>query len=108
MSSQPASSEITSDDKLWALLCYLLSPWLSLVILLFLQDKKERPFLKYHYMQALAWGVVWYVLGILVIGCFLSPIALIGSIYFGVKAYQGEYVVIPLLTDFMKKQGWIS
>ena len=36
----------------------------------------------------------------------LGP-GLIGSIYFAVKANNGEYVVIPVLTDLMRKQGWL-
>jgi hypothetical protein len=28
-------------------------------------------------------------------------------IYLAVKAYQGEWVTVPLLTDFCKNQGWI-
>jgi len=27
-------------------------------------------------------------------------------VYWGFKAYQGEYVVVPVITDFVKKQGW--
>jgi len=28
-------------------------------------------------------------------------------LYFAIKAYQGEYTRIPLVTDFMIRQGWI-
>jgi uncharacterized membrane protein len=27
-------------------------------------------------------------------------------VYWGYKAYQGEYVVIPVVTNFVKNQGW--
>ena len=27
-------------------------------------------------------------------------------VYCGFKAYQGEYVVVPVITDWVKKQGW--
>jgi hypothetical protein len=27
-------------------------------------------------------------------------------IYWGIQAYQGNYVTIPVITDFVKKQGW--
>jgi len=101
---------ITSDDKLWALLAYLFTPLIP-VILLLLQDKKERPFIKAHNFQALAFGIVaWVISGILSpvvgIGCIIWVVALVFQIIWGIKAYKGEYVNIPVITDFVKKQGW--
>ncbi len=101
--------EITSDDKLWALLAYVLSPVVPIIILL-MQDKKDRPFIKYHNAQALVLGVVNFVLAI-ALGwtLFLSCVPLIiwlVMVYWGIKAYQGEYVVIPVVTNFVKNQGW--
>lgn len=101
--------EITSDDKLWALLAYILSPVVPIIILL-LQEKKDRPFIKYHNAQALVLGIVNLVLAI-VLGwtVFLSCIPFIiwlVMVYWGIKAYQGEYVVIPVVTNFVKSQGW--
>lgn len=101
--------EITSDDKLWALLAYVLSPVVPIIILL-MQDKKDRPFIKYHNAQALVLGVVNIVLAI-ALGwtLFLSCVPLIiwlVMVYWGIKAYQGEYVVIPVVTNFVKNQGW--
>lgn len=107
MSDQTFAPEITSDDKLWGLLCYLLNPIVPIIVLL-MEDKKARPFIRYHAIQALGWVVVWFIASIIVIGICLSPLALAASIYFAVKAYQGEYYVIPVLTDFMKRQGWLS
>lgn len=107
MNSSFANADITSDDKLWALLAWLLSPIVPIIILL-MEDKKNRPFLKYHSINALAWGiVVIMVLGTITLGC-ISVLGLIGSIYFAIKAYQGEWVSVPVLTDFMKNQGWLS
>ncbi|MFA7406696.1 MAG: DUF4870 domain-containing protein [Anaerolineaceae bacterium] len=101
---------ITSDDKLWALLAYLFTPLIPIILLL-LADKKDRPFLKAHYPQALAFGIVaWVISGLLTpvvfIGCFTWVAGLVFQIIWGVKAYNGEYVTIPVLTDFVKKQGW--
>jgi uncharacterized membrane protein len=106
MSNQYAAAEITDDDKLWGLLCYLLNPIVPIIALL-MEDKKNRPFVKYHAVQALGWAVAWFIIYILVVTVCLSPVQFIGSIYFMVKAFQGEYIVIPVLTDFLKKQGWI-
>jgi uncharacterized membrane protein len=101
---------ITSDDKLWALLSYLFTPIIPIVLLL-IEDKKDRPFLKAHYPQALAWGIVVYVLAAIlsftvVLSCIIGVATLVFNILWGIKAYNGEYVVIPVITDFVKKQGW--
>jgi len=53
--------EATSDDRLWAALAYLFTPLIPIVILL-LEDKKNRPFIKAHNMQALIWGVAFYLI----------------------------------------------
>jgi len=102
---------ITSDDKTWALLSYLFTPIIP-VILLLIEDKKDRPFLKAHYPQALAWGIVIYVisfaLSFFVVGFCTGLFGLVMSIIWGIKAYKGEYVEIPVITDFVKKQGWAS
>lgn len=107
MSDQVVAPEITDDDKLWALLSYLLAPWVPLIIMFAMDDKKDRPFLRHHYRQALVWGILWIIASILVVGVCLSPICLIGSIYFAVKAFQGEYVTIPWLSDFARSKGWL-
>ncbi len=52
MSDQFTNEEVTSDDKLWALLAYVLTPLVPVIILL-MEDKKNRPFLKAHNVQAL-------------------------------------------------------
>ena len=57
MSQEPMSADITPDDKLWALLAYALSPLVPVIILL-MEDKKNRPFIRAHNAQALAWGLV--------------------------------------------------
>ena len=101
--------EVTDDDKLWALLSWLF--WPIAVIVLLLEDKKQRPFIKYHAVQALAVGVIGYVisgvLSVIGVGCVLWLVVLIYQIYLAVKSYQGEWVEIPVITDFCKNQGWI-
>ena len=101
---------ITSDDKLWALLAYLFTPIIP-VILLLIEDKKNRPFIKAHNAQALAFGIVaWVISGVLApvvgLGCIIWAVAFVLQIIWGIKAYNGEYVNIPVITDFVKKQGW--
>jgi uncharacterized membrane protein len=100
---------ITSEDKTWALLAYILTPIVP-IILLFMEDKKNRPFLKAHYPQALAWGIVVWVLTIplsfVFIGFCVGLFGLVMEIIWGIKAYNGEYVEIPVITNFVRKQGW--
>ncbi len=105
---------ITSDDKLWGLLSYILTPIVPLIILL-MEDKKKRPFIRSHFVQALVWGVaVGIILSLLSSTFILAPlafaaglVALVFSILWGIKAYQGEQVNIPIITDFVKKQNWL-
>jgi uncharacterized membrane protein len=110
MSDQVQSApESTSDDRLWALLAYIFAPLIPIVILL-LEDKKNRPFIKSHNMQALVLGVVeWvinFLLSFIVIGCVTSILTLIYNIYLGIKANKGEVFEIPIITNFVRKQGW--
>lgn len=109
MPIEPEPMEITSDDKLWALLAYILTPIVPIIILL-MEDKKARPFLKAHTMQALVLGVASVVINIVLsfvfIGICTSFLTLILVIYYGVKAYQGEVFEIPVITNFVKSQGW--
>lgn len=103
--------DITEDDKLWAFLAYVLTPVLPIIILL-LDDKKDRPFIKAHNGQALAWGVVNIVGGtVLSVIFFLCPglpsLVIWGiGVYWGWQAFQGKYVTIPVITDFVRNQGW--
>lgn len=113
MSEQPEvtdfAPEVTSDDKLWALLAYVLSPLVPVIILL-LEDKKNRPFIKAHNGQALVLGLVNLVLGMVlsftvVLAC-VPFLIWIYMVYLGIQAYQGQEVTIPVVTDFVKNQGW--
>jgi len=104
------TNDITDDDKLWALLSWIFSPLVPIIVLL-MEDKKARPFIKYNAMQALVFIVVsWAVSAILsavVIGCFVWIALLIYQIYLAIQSYNGNWVEVPVLTDFCKKQGWV-
>src|SRR5512136_313518 len=101
---QPVDQSVSQDDKLWALLSWLL--WPVAIIVLFMEDKKSRPFIKYNAVLALAFAVVLYVLGTITVGCLL----LVGGIYaivLAIQSFQGQWVKVPVLTDFIKKQNWV-
>jgi uncharacterized membrane protein len=111
MSEQPMNPDVTSDDKLWALLAYVLTPIVPIIILL-MEDKKNRPFIRAHNVQALVWGVfnlvVGSILSTVLFFCLGAPSLIIWAIgiYWGIQAYNGKMVEIPVITNFVKNQGW--
>ena len=103
------TEEVTQDDKLWALLSWLF--WPIAIIVLLLEDKKERAFIKYHAVQSLVLGViagvVSGVLSFIIIGCVVGLAWFVYVIYLAIQSYGGQWVTIPFITDFCKNQGWI-
>lgn len=103
-----APSDVTSDDKLWAALGYPI--FIIAIIVLFMEDKKNRPFIKFHAIQALAVNVaLWIlilVLSVTVILALCSPLLWLVTLYFAYLAYQGKYFDLPVITNFIKSQGW--
>jgi uncharacterized membrane protein len=95
------SGEITQDDKLWSLLSYIFCPLVGIVMLL-LEDKKKRPFIKYNAWVSIILGVAFIILSGLCIGVLIW----FYCIYLGIKAYQGETVEVPIVSDFVRNQGW--
>lgn len=112
------NTDITSDDKLWAALGYPFFP--IALIMLFVEGKKNRPFIKFHAVQALALNVgVWIVeivlailssfLGVIgaVISC-IAPIVWLVLLWPAILAYQGKYFEVPVVTKFLRDQHWIA
>jgi uncharacterized protein len=104
-----SGSEITSDDKLWVLLTYIFTPLIPIIILL-MEEKKNRPFIRAHNAQALVLGAISLIiavfLGWTVILACVPLLIFIYCIYLGIQGYGGKYVTIPMITDFCKNQGW--
>jgi len=94
--------EITSDDKLWAMLTYLFAPLVPIIVLL-MQDKKNRPYLKANAIPALILGIITVVTSSFCVGILFF----IYQIYLAIQAYNGKNVVIPVITDLCKNQGWV-
>jgi uncharacterized membrane protein len=105
MTQQPMNSDLTSDDRLWALLSWLF--WPVAVVMLLMDDKKTRPFIKYNAVLSLSFAVPLYVLGTITVGC-LFILGAIYAIVLGIQSYQGKWVTVPFLSDFIKKQGWVA
>lgn len=110
MSYQSASPDITSDDKLWAAIGYPI-PIVALLVL-FMEEKKSRPFIKFHAVQSLIFNVVVWVLIVLIstitlgFGALCAPLLWLVTLWPAFDSYKGNYTEIPVITNFMKNQGW--
>jgi uncharacterized membrane protein len=101
MVGAPMGGEVTQDDKLWALLSYIFCPLIGIIVLL-IEDKKNRPFLKYNAVVSIILGILVVILSWACIGVLVWFYA----IYLGFKSYQGEWVEVPVISDFVRSQGW--
>jgi uncharacterized membrane protein len=107
------NTDITSDDKLWAALGYPIFP--IALIMLFIKGKKDRPFIKFHAVQALALNVILWIVEIIIgilpvvrhISC-IFPILWLVLIWPAILAYQGKYFEVPVVTKFLRDQHWIA
>lgn len=99
--------EITSDDKLWAAIGYPI--WVLPIVVLLMEDKKNRPFLRFHAVQSLIVNLVlWIVVAVLgTITCGIGTILWVVILWPAWEAYQGKYLEIPFVTNFMKGQKWV-
>ena len=99
--------ETTSDDKLWAALSYVFAPIVGIIVLL-MEDKKARPFIKFHAVQSIVISIVLFIvvpiIAIPTFGC--GSVLYFIMFWWAYKAYQGEEVKIPVVTDFIRNQGW--
>jgi uncharacterized membrane protein len=100
--SQAPMSDLTSDDKLWAALSYVF-PVIGIIVLL-MEDKKSRPFIKFHAVQAIVATVVLSILATVTFGC--GSVLFLVMFWWAYQAYQGLDVKIPMVSDFIRNQGW--
>lgn len=104
--------EHTSNDRLWAALGYPI-PLFALVAIM-LEDKKYIPFVRYHAIQALIFGIVLWsailIFGILTlgIGSMCAPVIWLISLWPAYDAYRGNYTEIPVISNFIKNRGWVE
>ena len=102
-------NDINDNDRLMAALSYPIG--IVALIILLVEDMKNRPFQKYHAIQSLAISVIIIVLSIIlgwtvVLACVPLLLWLV-TFYWAYQAYQGEYFEIPVVTNFLKGQGWL-
>ena len=111
MSQEPMTSELTSDDKLWAALSYVFAPIVGIIVLL-MEDKKNRPFVKFNAVQSIAASIVFWIVATIIttvtigFGGLCVPVLWLVFQYWAYQAYQGQSVNIPVVTNFIKQQGW--
>jgi uncharacterized membrane protein len=101
--AEMAAGDISDDDRLWAVLSWIV--WIIAVFALVLEEKRDRPYVRYHAWHSIVVGVLCTVISFVTFGCG-TPVFLI-TLYFAYRAYQGDYVEIPAVTNFIKGQGWI-
>ncbi|MEW5940650.1 MAG: DUF4870 domain-containing protein [Chloroflexota bacterium] len=109
--SQEPMSDLTSDDKLWAALSYVFAPLVGVIVLL-MEDKKARPYIKFNAVQSIVASIAfWIVSTILItvtigIGTICVPLLWLVFLYWAYQGYQGQNVKIPFVSDFIRNQGW--
>lgn len=120
----PQAQEPVQDpnDRLMGALAYIVAVILPLIVL-FSETGKLRPFQRYHAIQSLALSVVAVMWTLLVfiasliasaacppLGCILWVLYLapaVPVIWAAYHAYNGEWVEIPGLTQFLRDQNWL-
>jgi len=103
-------NNVNDDDKLWSALSWAI-PLIAIVVLL-MEGKRSRPFIKYHAVNSLVFAVVFGIVYTIITICtfgFGSVLGIVGLVafYWAYLAYQGQWVEVPVLTNFVKNQGWV-
>jgi uncharacterized membrane protein len=100
--------ETTQNEKLWAALSWLpitpVWPILAIVALL-MEGTKDSAYVRYHAILSIATGIAAAIITIVTLG--LGSILFLVFFYWAYKAYQGDKVEIPVMTNFCKTRGWI-
>lgn len=102
MSQETPTSGATQDDKLWAALGYVI-PLIALIVL-FMEDKKSRPYIKFNAVQSLVATVILSILS--TVTCGFGAVLFLVMLWWAYQAYQGQDVRIPFVSDFIRNQGW--
>jgi uncharacterized membrane protein len=101
--------ETTQNEKLWAALGWLpitpVWPILAIVALL-MENTKDSAFVRYHAILSIVTGIAAAIITVVTLG--LGSILFLAFFYWAYKAYQGEMVEIPVVTNFCKDRGWVA
>jgi uncharacterized membrane protein len=93
------------------------------IVLLLADGNKDRPFQRYHATTSLLFwvaaagyeilaAIAFTILTIITFGClavclwvlFFVPHLI--ALWYMIQAYQGHYVEIPVISRFVREQGW--
>lgn len=100
--------DITSDDRMWAALSWIpitpLWPILAVVALL-TESTKDRAFVRTNAMLSLVTGIVLIPLTVVTMGC--AALIYLVFFYWAYLAFQGQEPQIPLVSTWVRNQGWI-
>lgn len=106
MTEEPNFTDIIEEDRRWAALIYFFTPLVPVFTLL-QEDKKNNSYFKIHNTQALIWGILFYLVVIVttfgLIGVCIFGIGIMMNIFWGLKAYRGEIVEIPIISKIVRK-----
>lgn len=119
--SQQSGSTVDSNDKILAALGYIFV--IIPIIMLLMEEQKNKAFIKYHSVQSIVLNVVVWVVtvGIMVLagiaaaltfglGAICSCLAFIPLLVLlwpAIDSFGGNYTVLPVITDFIKGQKWV-
>lgn len=109
--SPAPSPDVTSDDKLWAAIGYPI-PIVPIIVLL-MEEKKNRPFIRYHAVQSLLLNVaLWAVYLVITVVTFgiaslCAPLVWLVTLWPAYEAYNGKLTELPVISKLMKNQGWV-
>lgn len=111
MTDEQGTENITNDDKLWAALGYPIP--IVAIIVLFMEEKKNRPFIKFHAIQSIAFNLVLWLVAIIFstvtigFGAICIPLFWLVTLWPAYDSYNGKFTEIPVLTNFIRNQGWV-
>lgn len=100
--------DITSDDRMWAALSWIpITPlWPILAVVALLADTtKDRAFVRTNAMLSIVTGIVLIPLSIVTVGC--AALLYLVFFYWAYLAFQGQEPHIPLVSNWLRQQGWI-
>ena len=70
--------------------------------MLLMEEKKKRAFIKFNAIQSIVLGILAYITAHICIGFLIA----LYMLYLAYVAYQGQDVKVPVVSDFIRNQGW--
>ena len=109
---QPAAAESGGlSDTAAAALAYITI--IPAIIFLVVAPYNTKPFVRFHAFQSIELGIVWFCLGIVfvvpILGWIIGALGMLALVVCWilsiVKASQGSYFKLPIISEFAAKQS---